>query len=269
MVNGFDFGDVRFCHVFDEKAQQENFFRHSHETYEIIYVIQGSGRYVVEGNECKLCKNTMMIFRPNEYHYVSISPDQAYERYVLYFDKSFLQGISEKLVLPFEENPQKHGNFYSAVDVPMSVLPIFERLGSISALPEEQAQMLARLLIAELVLLLSLADPKTSTKENEPLGARVIKYLNENISSQISLDELAKIFYVSKYYLCRAFRAYNGISIVGYLNGKRAMMAKEMIENGETAANAAFRVGFGDYSSFYRAYRKALGHSPKETVPEK
>ena len=129
--------------------------------------------------------------------------------------------------------------------------------------------MLARLLIAELVLLLSLADPKTSTKENEPLGARVIKYLNENISSQISLDELAKIFYVSKYYLCRAFRAYNGISIVGYLNGKRAMMAKEMIENGETAANAAFRVGFGDYSSFYRAYRKALGHSPKETVPEK
>ena len=43
------------------------------------------------------------------------------------------------------------------------------------------------------------------------------------------------------------------------------MLAKGMIENGETAANAAFRVGFGDYSSFYRAYKKALGHSPKNT----
>ena len=47
------------------------------------------------------------------------------------------------------------------------------------------------------------------------------------------------------------------------------LITKEMIENGETAANAAFRVGFGDYSSFYRAYKKALGHSPKETSNEK
>lgn len=269
MGNGFNFGDVHFCHICDEHVEPKNFFRHCHEFYEIIYVLQGSGRYVVEGNECKLAKNTMMIFRPNEYHYVSLFPDHAYERYVLYFDKGFLGGISDTLLLPFEQTPKGVGNFYSTTDIPMSVLSIFERLDNASVLPEDKAETFVRLLIAELLLLLSLANPKASQQESVPLGARVIKYLNDNISSPFSLDELAKRFYVSKFYLCRAFKSYNGISIVGYLNGKRVMMAKEMIENGETAANAAFRVGFGDYSSFYRAYKKALGHSPKECTTDK
>ena len=36
------------------------------------------------------------------------------------------------------------------------------------------------------------------------------------------------------------------------------------MEQGETAVSAAAKAGFGDYSSFYRAYRKVLGVSPKE-----
>ena len=263
MGNGFNFGDVHFCHICDEHIEPKNFFRHCHEFYEIIYVVQGSGRYVAEGSECELAKNTMMIFRPNEYHYVNLSPDNAYERYVIYFNKGFLSGISDTLLVPFEQLPKGVGNFYSTTDIPLSVFSIFERLDSLAQLPDDKAEVLARLLTAELLVLLSLADSKISHQENDPLGARVIKYLNDNISTQISLDELAKKFYVSKFYLCRAFKSYNGISIVGYLNSKRVMMAKEMIENGETAANAAFRVGFGDYSSFYRAYKKALGHSPQ------
>ena len=38
--------------------------------------------------------------------------------------------------------------------------------------------------------------------------------------------------------------------------------AVKLIESGETASVAAYRVGFGDYSSFYRAYVKIVGHAP-------
>ena len=48
------------------------------------------------------------------------------------------------------------------------------------------------------------------------------------------------------------------------INGKRVMMARQMIESGEVAADVAERVGFSDYSTFYRAYRKAYGQSPTE-----
>jgi AraC-like DNA-binding protein len=268
MRKNFNFGAINFSHFFDNNAEPSNFQSHCHEFFEIIYVVQGSGRYVVEGNECRLEKNTMMIFRPNEYHYVDLVSDRPYERYVLHFEKSFFAGVSEELVSVFEKAPGGIKSFRCAKDIPLSALSIFERIDSLSSLPEAQAQIMIKHLVCELLVLLSLADPHTVERENDPLGARVIKYLNDNISSPVSLDELAKNFYVSKYYLCRAFKAHNGISIVGYLNSKRAMLAKEMIENGETAASAAYRVGFGDYSSFYRAYKKALGQSPKQTVQD-
>jgi AraC-like DNA-binding protein len=40
------------------------------------------------------------------------------------------------------------------------------------------------------------------------------------------------------------------------------LYAKQLIESGETASSAAYKVGFGDYSSFYRAYVKVIGRSP-------
>ena len=39
-------------------------------------------------------------------------------------------------------------------------------------------------------------------------------------------------------------------------------LAKQLIEQGETASGAAYKVGFGDYSAFYRAYVKVVGKAP-------
>ena len=42
------------------------------------------------------------------------------------------------------------------------------------------------------------------------------------------------------------------------------MLAKERIASGMKPRDAAFSVGFGDYSSFYRAYKEVTGYAPKE-----
>ena len=67
---------------------------------------------------------------------------------------------------------------------------------------------------------------------------------------------------MSKYYLCRAFKKYSGVSIHSYITHKRVVYAKQLIDSGETASGAAYKVGFGDYSAFYRAYVKVFGKSP-------
>jgi AraC-like DNA-binding protein len=89
-----------------------------------------------------------------------------------------------------------------------------------------------------------------------------IRYLNENLTRDMNLDTIARRFFVSKYYLCRAFKKHNGVSVHGYINHKRIMYAKQLIEQGDTASGAAYKVGFGDYSAFYRAYVKIIGKSP-------
>ena len=117
-------------------------------------------------------------------------------------------------------------------------------------------------LLSEILVLLSATEGDRISHTNEELGARVARYLNSNIEKSLSLDRLARRFFVSKYHLCRAFKSYSGTSVHAYVNHKKIMYAKSLIESGLTASGAAERVGFGDYSAFYRAYVKIVGKSP-------
>jgi AraC-like DNA-binding protein len=93
-----------------------------------------------------------------------------------------------------------------------------------------------------------------------------VKYINDFIDKDNNLDFLSKKFFVSKYYLCHTFKKYTGVSIHSYINHKRVIYAKQLIDEGETASGAAYRVGFGDYSAFYRAYVKILGVPPTKEI---
>jgi len=259
-----EYGDIRFYHSVDERPDPDVFSRHCHAHYEIIYVVRGAGKYVVEGEQYELRPETLMVFRPGEFHYVNVRRDEPYERYVFHFAVEGLSGVDDA-VEKLQAKPFGEGNFYAIGDFPLSVAPLFARFGALTTLPRHVADRMAVLILSEVLLLISLANPAAhKPAREEPLGARVIRYVNAHIAEPLSLDGIANEFYVSKFYLCRAFKRHNGISILGYINSKRVMMARQMIESGEAAAVVSDRVGFADYSTFYRAYRKAYGHAPTE-----
>ncbi len=262
--NAQQYGQITFYHSEDDHPRSSHFARHCHAHYEIIYVVQGTGKYVVEGERYELRPGTLMVFRPGEFHYVDVSEQERYERFVFHFRAEELPQ-AEGALSRLAARPLGVGNIYETSDFPIPVTGIFENFDRLESLPEQERAVLSRLYLTELVLLLSVAEPQSrGERRGEPIGAQIIRYLNENLAAPLSLEELAKHFYVSKYYLCRAFKEHNGISILGYLNGKRVMLARQMIEGGESAATAAERVGFCDYSTFYRAYRKTYGRSPTQ-----
>ena len=91
-----------------------------------------------------------------------------------------------------------------------------------------------------------------------------MQYLSQNPTEQISIDDLAARFYISKYHMMRQFRAQTGYTIHGYLTGKRLMFARAMIAAGTPVLQASEESGFGDYSAFLRAYRKQFGAAPNQ-----
>ena len=235
---------------------------HCHDKYEIIYVQEGQGKYIVEGVEYPVKPRTLMVFPPLVYHCVSVEVGSSYDRYVLFFDKNMVIDTVEASFSALNASAASAGAFYSAEAISDSIITIFDRFEAAESLPEAEYTVYSKLILAELLLLLSVAKREDFRPDDIELGARVIRYLNENTDRDISLDMLAKKFFVSKYYLCRAFKKHNGISVHGYIQQKRVMYAKQLIEAGETASGAAYRVGFGDYSAFYRAYIKVLGSAP-------
>ncbi len=255
-----DFGSVLMHHSLDDGSSVKIYEKHCHSNYEIIYTVSGKGKYVAEGAVYDLLPNTLAFIPPCEFHYVDTEPSVPYERYVIYFFDSDIAKSVRDSVLFFGERGLR---YFRCVDSFEFVKSTFEKLSSFDMKDCEKRILMAQMLLSEILLYISDAKHVSGSRREEKLGARVVKYLNEHITSPLTLDGIAKEFFVSKSYLCRAFKEYNGVSVLEYINGKRVAMAKQMIERGESALNASYSVGFSDYSTFFRAYKRTVGKSPK------
>ena len=125
---------------------------------------------------------------------------------------------------------------------------------------------LAQAILVQLLILLRRsmdAQPQAvpSLAADEKIAA-IMQYLSQNPTEQISIDDLAARFYISKYHMMRRFRAETGYTIHAYLTGKRLVLAREQIAAGMPVLQAAGACGFGDYSAFCRAYRRQFGQPP-------
>jgi AraC-like DNA-binding protein len=256
---------IFYSHTIDFKSADGLNISHCHDTYEILYVSHGKGRYIIEGSEFPLLPRTLVIIKPFEYHFVEVDKDSDYNRYVIHFSHSAPTKDAAKLLDEvFETIGVDSGCFYSPDSISQAAVSVFDRFEQAMALPEEFRGTYLKLTLSELILLLSATTGRGIMHNDDELGARVAKYINDYLDKSITLDLLAKRFFVSKYYLCRAFKKYSGVSVHSYIIHKRVIYAKQLIDAGETASAAAYKVGFGDYSAFYRAYVKFLGIPPSK-----
>ena len=233
---------------------------HCHDRYEITYLLSASGRYIVEGDEHKVSNGSLLLISPMSYHRVEIDSADA-EGITIHFEKNALTDNIASMLDGLCEGIDSHGRFYSAGSLSDELISIFDRFSVAAGLRDERMAYMQALL-TEIIILLCVSEGQQMTVSDGDLGARVARYINANFKKNISLDKLARRFFVSKYYLCRAFKKHSGISVHAYINHKRIIFAKSLIESGMTASGAAEKVGYGDYSAFYRAYVKIVGKPP-------
>lgn len=104
----------------------------------------------------------------------------------------------------------------------------------------------------------------TAYVREDELYRRLLLYINENIEGDLSLEHLSAVFYISKYYIAHVFKDNLGISIHQYITKKRLTLCREAILSSANISEIYQTFGFGDYSSFYRAFKKEFGISPKD-----
>lgn len=93
---------------------------------------------------------------------------------------------------------------------------------------------------------------------------KVIIYMNEHLSEELSLEELAKEIDLSKYQLIRGFRKEEGTTPWKFLITKRVEKVKEMLEEGVPPGHAALEAGFFDQSHLHKVFKEVTGCTPKE-----
>lgn len=90
----------------------------------------------------------------------------------------------------------------------------------------------------------------------------VLDYIDENIKSEISNNDLRNIAGYSYIHLARLFKQYLGISPNEYILKRRLLFAVYEMNGDLTKTDIAFEFGFDTYAGFYKAFMRELGCSP-------
>lgn len=257
--------DFSITHSRNPSVDPGHFLLHTHPQAELLYFVSGSGIFHVEGSSYPLSPGDLLVLQPAESHYIELDPSQTYERKVLHFRMEVLDAVDPAGVLrrPLLERKLGKQNLYKAQ---------WFRGGScghyldtmLTSGPDPRLSVLAGLipLLYELCGIRAELDrdDAADTVEN-----RILRYLNNHLAEPITLSDICSRFYISRSQLCRVFRGATGTTVKKYLTLKRLMRAKQYIEGGGQPTHVYLQCGFGDYSSFYRAYVKEFGEAPAKS----
>ena len=255
-----------YHHSIDERINQADFRLHTHASeYEIFFFLDGAGSYVVEGNRYPLKPYNMFIVRPDEFHRAIITEGPAYERKVIHFNETLLCTIDPKgqLLTPFNDRKLGLHNVLDCEFVTNSqLMPLFQMLDHCSRDPYLERMEFIGLLSQILIQITKNSDTLGDAGSGESVIPKVISFIDQELTSNLSLDFLSKEFYLSKFYLNRLFKNATGSTLGNYILKKRLLMARRLILGGVPPTEACERSGFHDYSAFYRSFAKYFDCSP-------
>ena len=108
--------------------------------------------------------------------------------------------------------------------------------------------------------------PKTAESTAlSPKLEQIRQYLEEHYADRINLEELAALFYVSKFHLSREYKKFYGITIGNDLTMRRLSHAKSMLRFSEdTIEEIAIKCGFAEAGYFIKVFKKAENMTPVE-----
>ncbi|HEX6970800.1 MAG TPA: AraC family transcriptional regulator [Limnochordia bacterium] len=119
-----------------------------------------------------------------------------------------------------------------------------------------------------LVLARAGSEPMLPANPLTPHEARLVAAVEEAVvgaaSAPWSVSELAERLQVSAGHLRRVFRKGRGVSLHRFLLEHRLERGRKLLEEGARVTDAALECGYGDVSSFSRAFRAYTGTSPTE-----
>lgn len=269
----YEYGNCSAHHSVDPHPAENDFPLHAHPYCEVFYFIKGTGYYTVEGRDYPLSPNAVLLMRDGEIHKLHIDGSTPYERMAIHFP---LDDILERSV-PFaglrqlflDRTPGCDNLFTASDPADIAFLDAcFARICRTGQSTEEFALSLTAYLPALLSELYRIGKPTALShlpkrKEERDVLPEIIDYINRHLTEIEGLSELEHRFFFSKSTLNRLFFESTGSTVWEYVVLKRLHAARRMLLDGKSAALAAAASGFGDYSAFYRQYRRVFGESPK------
>lgn len=252
---------------YSEAAAPTDFILHNHnDEFEILIFLKGDASFRVEGTTYSPEPWDIIIANPNEMHKMCMNSVSEYERYIINIaDSFFVKNDCAMFKDIFQNRTLGSNNLIKADDV---IKAIVERF--ISCVKDGAPPIVMKSVFIEfLYQMCKNAEQPQIHLTTQAHIKEIILYINENISQELALDDIAERFFLNKYHLCHIFRKHTGLSVNRYINYKRLLLARELYAQGMSLTDASEEAGFCNYSSFYKMYRREFGASPRSDLKKK
>ncbi len=94
----------------------------------------------------------------------------------------------------------------------------------------------------------------------------VIDYIEENLKTEITADELAQMAGYSVFHFYRLFLAATGMPVMQYILHRRLLHAIFEMQGRKNRTDIILSYGFDTYAGFYRAFRRSFCCTPSEYI---
>lgn len=243
---------------------------HHHDFFEVYFLIAGDVTYLIDSKIVHVMPGDLLLISPQELHQVCIQPEMsAYERYVLWVDPAVIRRLSTENSNLFLGLEPGHNQLRLNRQDRSRVQNLLEALHQESDSSDYGADLLRESLLTQLLVTINRLVSQQGSWIDEDSHtnravAQVVGYVNLHYGEPITLDHLAAQFFVSKYHLSREFSRQMGISIYHYIQKKRLLIARQLLDQGKRPNEVYCLCGFNDYTCFYRAFKSEYGISPRE-----
>lgn len=242
---------------------------HYHNAYQILYIKKASGRLNINKIYYPAVDGTLIFMSPLRNHFFEFNPGVC-ERYEVLINYNIAEKLINNQILMsvFQARPDLESCMVNvgekSEEIERFFLDILQECNEEGAFSNEmQTANIYRLL----TFVYRNFSNKVSFTQSQPEKNinHIRKYIEEKFSEPITVEEIAELFHLNRYYLTHSFKRVTGYSPKQYILLCRIAKARQMLSGTSVSImEIAGMCGFGDASNFSRQFRAETGYTPKD-----
>lgn len=256
--------EFRLFHIKDQTKKEYHY--HYHDFHKIIIFLSGNVTYHIEGKAYHLKPWDILLVNQYAIHKPQIDTSVPYERFILWVQEDIRD---KELTNCFQTANDRSFNLIRLdSQIQEHLKDILYELEDSLKSDAFGADLLSYALFSQFMVYVNriflnrtyITDKKSYSYDSQV--ENLMRYINHHLNEDLSIDSLARKYYLSKYHMMRKFKEETGYTIHNYIVNKRLLLARSLISQGTPVIKAAQQSGFHDYTTFVRAYRKQFGAPP-------
>ena len=246
---------------------------HTHDYYEFYFFLEGNISMKIEEKQYPLQYADLVLIPPEIRHRAVVHDEETpYRRFVFWISREYCNQLVELCrdygylmqYVTVRKEYIFHNDVIAFNTIQSKVFHLIEEIHSQRFGKTAKIPLCVNDLILHLNRVVYEQNHPKSPKEERDLYEKLIDYIEEHLDEELTLERLAREFYVNKYHISHAFKDNMGLSVHQYITKKRVAACREALLNHVKISEVYPMFGFQDYSGFYRAFKKEYGISPQE-----